>query len=729
MAGVWSQLEGTPLPAGRGVSLPEIPEPTLAGIRASVDLMVGSYLTRRGKSRYCDKSLGAAEHADLLMRVFPEAMFVCLYRHPMDVIASGIEASPWGLNGFGFDAYAAASPGNAVLALARFWADNAAAILAVEQRLGDRCHRVRYEDLVADPEAVAGGVFRFLGVPAAPGISQRCFTAERERLGPSDYKIWHTSRISAGSVGRGWSIPASLIGPAVTAAVNDLAGKLGYAQVGTDWGIAPVAPDLRQPGSGPGEASVWPVPGAEIWPGQLLMAARLEAGVALADDRFTRQWAPCSREAFLVTVTLASGGVAARWQVDLAARTVAEVSGIPAGSRWDIIGSADTWEQITGGGTNLSVAFRRRQLRYSDTGDAGPDAPGIRMGMIADLLGITAWQPGTASPVNPADPTGPASPVNPADPASSASPVNPADPASSASLAAPASSASPVNPADPASSASLAAPASSASPVNPADPASSASLAAPIRWTARMSARERIRMERARRARRQRRVRVAAVCAGVVVLIAAAVAVGIVVRHNRDTTVKASSGYAGPYAPVTLNADNSVMMAQPGVTKPVLDVYEDFQCSLCAAFEKANGGMIQRLADQGKVKVVYHPFTISGGQPQGASSIRAWAAAKCVPARLWVRYHNALYASQPAETNAGGFPVSLLVRLGKNAGITSPGFAQCVRSQQYAAQDPPLSDQIINGGMSSAPILKLNGQVLNVDLTSSGLRQQILPAS
>jgi hypothetical protein len=408
MASVWSQLEGTPLPAERGASQPEMPEPALAGIRATMDLMVGSYLGRRGKSRYCDKSLGTAEHADLLTRVFPGATFVCLYRHPMDVIASGIEASPWGLNGFGFDAYAASSPGNAVLALARFWADNTAAILAVEQRFPDRCHRVRYEDLVAAPESVAAGIFRFLGAPAVPGISETCFTAERERLGPSDYKIWHTSRISADSVGRGWSIPASLIGPPVTATVNDLAGTLGYAPIGQDWGIAAVTPDLRQPGSGPAAASGRKASGGETWPGHWLMAARLEAGVARVDDRFIRQWEPCSREAFLVTVTLAGGGVAARWRVDLGARTVGPVSGVPADARWDIIGSVATWEQVTGGSTNVSVAFRRRLLRYCDTGDTGMNVPGIRLGMIADLLGITAWQPGTASPVTPSDPAGPA---------------------------------------------------------------------------------------------------------------------------------------------------------------------------------------------------------------------------------------------------------------------------------------------------------------------------------
>ncbi|MDX6394643.1 MAG: hypothetical protein QOJ73_5706 [Streptosporangiaceae bacterium] len=241
-----------------------------------------------------------------------------------------------------------------------------------------------------------------------------------------------------------------------------------------------------------------------------------------------------------------------------------------------------------------------------------------------------------------------------------------------------------------------------------------------------VSARERIRTERARRARR-RRIRVAAGSVGVIVLIAAAVATSVIVLHARVGTAKVKTGYGGPFAPVTLNVDNSVTMARPGVTKPVLDVYEDFRCPACAAFENAVGSMIQRLADHGQVKVIYYPFTAVSGQSQ-ASSIRAWAAARCVPANRWARYHNALYANQPAETTSAGFPASALVQLGKDVGITSHAFAQCVRSQKYAAQDPPLSDQIINSGVNNAPILKLNGQVLDVGQTSSELRHRILSA-
>ena len=105
-----------------------IPDAAIAGVRRTMDEMTGSYLARRGKKRYCDKSLGTARFAELLLRVYPEAKFLCLYRHPMDVIASGIEACPWGLNGYGFDSYIAATPGNVVWALARFWADGASAI-------------------------------------------------------------------------------------------------------------------------------------------------------------------------------------------------------------------------------------------------------------------------------------------------------------------------------------------------------------------------------------------------------------------------------------------------------------------------------------------------------------------------------------------------------------------------------------------------------------------------
>ncbi len=148
LAVVWSLIEGAPLSAERGDAPPQVPDAAVKGIRRMLDEMTGSYLVRRGKRLFCDKSLGSARSAGLLQRIYPRARFVCVYRHPMDMISSGLEACPWGLNGYGFDRYIADSPGNAVLALARYWLDNAIAIAAVEEAHPGQCHRVRYEDLV-----------------------------------------------------------------------------------------------------------------------------------------------------------------------------------------------------------------------------------------------------------------------------------------------------------------------------------------------------------------------------------------------------------------------------------------------------------------------------------------------------------------------------------------------------------------------------------------------------
>lgn len=224
---VWSLIEGAPLAAERDAAPPRVPDAAVAGIRRMLDEMTGSYLARRGKRLFCDKSLGSARFADLLTQIYPDARFLCLYRHPMDMIQSGIDACPWGLTGYGFDQYIVGSPGNAVLALARYWLDNATLIHEVEKQKPERCYRIRYEDLVEDPEGIMSEVYAFIDVRQVRGVARTCFSGDRERFGPADFKIWATSKISGDSVGKGESIPAGLILPQVTQAINELASEPG----------------------------------------------------------------------------------------------------------------------------------------------------------------------------------------------------------------------------------------------------------------------------------------------------------------------------------------------------------------------------------------------------------------------------------------------------------------------------------------------------------------------
>jgi hypothetical protein len=395
LATVWSLIEGAPLSANRGDEPPDIPDAAIDGIRHTMDMMVGSYLAQRGKKRYCDKSLGTATLAELLLRVYPEAKFICLYRHPMDVISSGLEACPWGLNGYGFDPYIATTPGNSVLAMARFWAENAGEINGAEKQFPDHCHRVRYEDLVADPEAVAAGIFGFLGVSPAPGISQVCFSRERERFGPGDHKIWYTSQISTDSVGRGWSVPAGLIAPPVAATINELAADLGYIPVDGGWGTSEPPADFRvSPGPSPASPAATAPPSGAVGRHPEL-GSRLAQGLAQADSRFFQRWEGCLDDTFVAIALPASPEEAtARYRVSLGTGTVVP-EGNPAGqpeSDWDVIGSAEAWDRVLAGRVNVSVALRSCQLRYCDTGDSHPLATDRRISMLADLLGLTPWQ-------------------------------------------------------------------------------------------------------------------------------------------------------------------------------------------------------------------------------------------------------------------------------------------------------------------------------------------------
>jgi hypothetical protein len=133
------------------------------------------------------------------------------------------------------------------------------------------------------------------------------------------------------------------------------------------------------------------------------VVAHLLSGLAGIDDRFAQRWEPASRETFLVTVTSAETvDVVARWRVDLRTRTITSADGVPAsetaGARWEVAGTVDVWMRVAEGEIDLSLALRRRLLRYRDTGEPA-SAMLTRVAMLAGLLGITTWQ--RVQPVRP----------------------------------------------------------------------------------------------------------------------------------------------------------------------------------------------------------------------------------------------------------------------------------------------------------------------------------------
>ena len=198
--------------------------------RTVIDALLQPYLRSRGKRRWCDKSPGSVQYLRLLAEVWPEAQFVCLYRHCMDVVHSGLSASPWGLHAYGFGPYGAANPGNSVAALISYWIDCATATLRFEEAHPDRCVRLYYEELVTSPESRLREVFAFLHEEPTATIAERALEKGAD-YGSSDYKIWATDEIHTSSIGLGRALPLWMIPPPLLAAANDVLKRLGYVSI------------------------------------------------------------------------------------------------------------------------------------------------------------------------------------------------------------------------------------------------------------------------------------------------------------------------------------------------------------------------------------------------------------------------------------------------------------------------------------------------------------------
>jgi hypothetical protein len=211
-----------------------VPEPTdeaRHAMRAAVTAIMAYYCEREGKRIYCDKSLDSAVWLSAVHDVLPEARYIFLYRHVLDVIASGIEASPWGFDAFGYAAYVARSVENFVAPLAQHWISHVRPTREWSAAHPMLCHVVRYEDLVADPGGVISGVFEFLDVEVDLGVLDRAFVRSRSAHSPGDLKMAFTDRVHAGSVGRGRQVPTRLIPQPLLEEVNANLVALGYDEI------------------------------------------------------------------------------------------------------------------------------------------------------------------------------------------------------------------------------------------------------------------------------------------------------------------------------------------------------------------------------------------------------------------------------------------------------------------------------------------------------------------
>jgi len=342
----------------------------LAIRRAALEPM-SSYCLPRNKRIYCDKSLDSVFHLEAVHQVFPAARCIFLVRHVMDVVASALDASPWGFNAYGFQPFVQQSPDNFVAALAQYWRTHVEAMLRWEATHGERCLRIRYEDFVAEPDHTMKVVCGFIGVPHDPELIPRALRNRPVDEGPGDHKLAHTEAISASSVGTGKRVPLALIAPALREALDADLAALGYGPLGTDWSV-------------PTEGQATP---RDERPGGL---TNVMSELALSRNGYRRRFA-----------LIADDFAQERWIVDPRGGSIRNGDGKVA---FAITGSADDLVRMIRGSENAGALLRHGRLRYVRSGTRQPSF-GEASSALREATSVLREAAAAASAIQPRDGT------------------------------------------------------------------------------------------------------------------------------------------------------------------------------------------------------------------------------------------------------------------------------------------------------------------------------------
>ena len=356
----------------------ELPD---AGIEACRQALLGplnSYASSRGKRLWFEKSLCNAVHAEMLMELFPEARFVCLYRNCMDMVVSGVDACRWGYTAYGFEPYAKSSADNLAAAIVRYWIDHTQLIRNFERLHGEICYRLYYECLVTEPQVVMGGLLSFLGLEWSPDVLHPGYTP-RGDLGFGDHKAAYSDQLDKTRIGMGHKVPIQGLAPALLREVNDLLVDLGYPAVGPDWNR--IRSRLRMFG---GETSTLDRLGRIVKNGLAAIEIdqpRLHS--SLEEDGVA--W-PTSIRLIIEDTPYPDGD----WCIDLRTWQFREFDDSePGGVNYHIIAGTSEFEAIAERKLNIGEAIRTNDLRIFPT-HAVDDVPYSVGRLVAEILMLGA---------------------------------------------------------------------------------------------------------------------------------------------------------------------------------------------------------------------------------------------------------------------------------------------------------------------------------------------------
>lgn len=180
---------------------------------------------RRGKKLWAEKTAVDVFHLSQIDRLCGEhCRFVCVVRHPLDVVCSIKELSDkMEIYMTELHEYVKRYP-VPYEAFAHAWADANRELLNFIKVREKQCILIRYEDLVASPKGEVKRLCDFLSEPTDVDALLQAALRSPDSLGLGDWKTYKTREVSDKSVGRwkmlsGWTVRrlAPIINPTMTA--------------------------------------------------------------------------------------------------------------------------------------------------------------------------------------------------------------------------------------------------------------------------------------------------------------------------------------------------------------------------------------------------------------------------------------------------------------------------------------------------------------------------------
>lgn len=159
----------------------------------------------------------------------------------------------------------------------------------------------------------------------------------------------------------------------------------------------------------------------------------------------------------------------------------------------------------------------------------------------------------------------------------------------------------------------------------------------------------------------------------------------------------------------------------PGSEDPVpaIQIYVDYQCPICQAFDVPNSDMLRSWVDTGAATLEIHPISFLDKASLNAYSSRATNAAACVAnysPDSYFDYHALLMENQPAEGTEGPSDEQL-IEFAAEVGVTGDDFASCVTDKSFGdwieqttqqALTEPIPDTDIQ--VTGTPTILVNGK-------------------